>query len=216
MSASLAECVAALLRADGDNERSAAHERLVLVVRGRVIVELQWAKAPDDVRDDIAQEVTLRIVAWFSAGDVTAGREEAFVRRCVRNALFDHYRRTQARHEVAIEQDDMADPDNPDPEEMAIRAAEGRQREDLIASIAVLIENAPEPYRQALIDVYATEPPRTPEDLVRDELARRGQLGAGRVPTGQDIRRARAVIDQRLHRAREWVKARLAQKVRGS
>jgi RNA polymerase sigma-70 factor (ECF subfamily) len=100
-------------------------------------------RAPEDV-DDLLQDVFLRI---HRASDTleTAERPQAWLFRVTRNALVDHYRAAAARRRhTDAPLDEVPEPAAPPPSD------EPRDEEELAGCLAPMLQQLPEPYREAL------------------------------------------------------------------
>lgn len=144
------------------------HSRLQKFIRSRV--------EDDATADDIVQTVFLRIhTNMESLSD--SNRLESWVFQIARNAIIDHYRRR--RDLVEISETTPADDDFIEPD----------AAENLASSMRSMVEELPEPYRQALI---LTEY----EGLTQAEMAER--LGISLSGAKSRVQRARQRIKDEL------------------
>ncbi len=126
--------------------------------------------------DDILQDIYLRIHTHIDAVRDCA-RLQAWVYQIVRNAIVDHYR---SRRPVAELPESLAGPEE---------ACENDFECELMASLASMINDLPEKYRQALIlTLY--------EGLTRQEVAER--LGISVSGAKSRVQRAREKVKESL------------------
>jgi len=144
------------------------HSRLLKFIRSRV--------EDDAAADDIIQNVFLRIhTNMESLSD--SNRLESWIFQIARNAIIDHYRRR--RDLVEISETTPADDDFIEPDAAEI----------LASSMRSMVDELPEPYRQALI---LTEY----DGLTQAELAER--LGISLSGAKSRVQRARQRIKDEL------------------
>lgn len=163
---------------------------------------------PLDVADAEANYLAFTLGRRVEDGRIQPGSEDAYVRRCAQNRVADHFRETSGVHrasELRDEHDDSADERDPErllseSEEAAIVASRVRRLRELVAS-------APEPHRAVLEEVYLKG--TRIEVLAERLMAARIAGGLERAEDVGALRRARATVDQRLTRAREWIRARI-------
>jgi RNA polymerase sigma-70 factor (ECF subfamily) len=106
------------------------HERLFKFIRRRV--------EDDDAAEDLLQEVFLRIHSRMETLN-DASRLESWIYQIARNAIIDHYRRRRDLIEI---------PDTVPAEDVFV---EPDASDVLAASMREMVEELPEPYRQALL-----------------------------------------------------------------
>jgi DNA-directed RNA polymerase specialized sigma24 family protein len=184
-----------------DRDREEASSALWAAVRHRAFSKLAAMQALDEAtREDIAQSITPKLVAWIQGRKVDPGAEDGFVAVCASNAGTSHLRRERRRAERLV----VIDPDSPDPIEQVASAdpdAPTRLEEKRLQDTVRAALDAPEllpRQREMLSRVYVRG-----EDigaLVREDLERRG-LG-GVAPGSPEFVKTRWKIDKALGRAR--------------
>jgi hypothetical protein len=170
----------------------------ILITR-RVAADVARAEA-----NYLAFDVTRRI----EAGTVRPGHEDAFVRQCARNRANDDYREksgVRARYELLEEAELLAD--DRDPERLMAERQEAAALAAKIQHLRALIATAPPAHASVLHEVHVNG--TLIEELAGRELAARLARGDERVRDAASLRRARATVDQRLCRARTWLRDRL-------
>jgi DNA-directed RNA polymerase specialized sigma24 family protein len=180
-------------------------ERLARTLRQEALRVLSWNGVPAQVREDLAQAVTLTVLGRIVDGAVEPGFEDGYLSVAAKNRARDWHRETSGvyeKTEVYEEESLAALAPEPDPYavlELMENEADARQLAD---RVAVVLQRAPTRYREALVAVYLEGVPI--EALVQRELE---------VENESDPvvarRKARARVDKLLQRARDWVRARV-------
>ncbi len=146
------------------------NNRLRAFIRGRV--------ADDDEAEDILQEVFIRIHRNLCCRpDPEWEKPEGWIYQIARHLIIDHYRRR--REMVSVPEDLPAEPDCPEEDPEA----------ELALSLKDLVEELPEPYRQALL---LTEY----EGLTQKQLAE--QMGISLSGAKSRVQRARGRLRDML------------------
>jgi RNA polymerase sigma factor (sigma-70 family) len=187
-----------------DVARAQARERLAAAVRKRVIEVLGRtlrgrAIAGQADLDDAAQYVTVRLVDRIAASKIEHGEEDRYVFRAARNKATDMLRgrADPRRFEIPKDQVDSA-ADDPFGDRLAADTATAS-----LDRIEAALAEAPPAYRDVIVRLFLEE--ETRDSLVDRELVTRGQN-----PNDADARRLAAnVIDQRVARARKWLRLRI-------
>lgn len=199
------EEAAAYRACTNDVTRARARERLAAAVRKRVVEVLgrtlrgRAIAGPSDL-EDAAQYVTLRLVDRIVAGAIELGAEDHYIFRAARNKATDMLRgrADPRRFEVAGDRLDATATEDP----FADRLAAGEATADLDRIEAVLA-SAPPAYRDVITRLFFDD--ETRDSLVARELAARGDD-----PNDEGARgRAANVIDQRVLRARKWLRVKI-------
>jgi hypothetical protein len=171
------------------------------------------------VAEDLAHHITLTVVHRIETGAVAEGCEDAYTRRCARNRAQDHHRHQSGvfeRTRLREEADDDTLVTEEDAEQLLLQIEEREHTRAIVQQMRVLLDMAPERYRDVLLSVYIDGVPI--EELARIELARRIEYGEATVTDEVSRRaahkRARDAIDKLLQRGREWLRARLLPQVR--
>lgn len=166
---------------------------------------LATRRIPAEEIEDLASEATMRVLGKLEAGSVKEGAEDAYVARAAKNAAADWHRaqsgvrRREELFDEALVPDDRTDDVfvGDDDEEARERAREKAAREAL--------RDAPAAYRQIIVAVYFDMVPI--ESLVALELEKERAAAGAAAPYAPDARRrARARVDKRLQRARDWLR----------
>lgn len=161
--------------------------------------------------DDLAQIAVPRVLDAFSRGCTTAARLPAYADEAARNAYFDHRRRAVNRRETPTGPDEMpaVASSAPTPEESVSRA---QDEIAVVRGVREALAKAPAAYRDALTQHYLEERPI--QELVEDEitarLLREGRDSTDSLERARIRTNARQTVDQRISRARNWLKSRLA------
>lgn len=189
-------------------EHDGAHERLAATLRDEALRVLRTQGVPAQARDDIAQGVTLKVLARIVEGAVAHGLEDGYLAVAAKNRARDYHRESSGVYDrTVLLQDEAALPANePDPCALLLLAEEHHASHAMLDRVRSVLERAPQRYREALVAVYLED---TPIDTLVDlEMLREFDTGAEDVIAQR--RRARARVDKLLQRARDWVRARLS------
>jgi len=193
----LAELVAELLQATDARRRKALENEVAGVVRGVVVTQLRGYRdisGPD--ADDVANATTLRVIEKLRTGPLDEpGKELGYVLRAARNAAIDQLRKQQRKgRKGQVELDDTrrlpAAPVPVAPKELQPLVERALADPRLSAA-----------HREVLTGQFVQG--KTPNDLAAEELARHPTDRKGRPRT---LEQARDTIDQRIKRARDWLK----------
>ena len=203
MGPSLGERVAAVLAAPDEKSAKREREALVRDVRALLVTGLRRSGLSASDADDVAQEKVLPVTDRLVESRMQHGNPEGFVRTCARHAAIDTFRKIGRRGETALG-DDAAEPGTSD--SAGASAAIRAERRELVRIVTDLLTSGKMPgaYREVMRAVYVAG--RDVADLAPEELARQSCDKAGRP---RSIGQARAVVDQRLTRARRWLRARV-------
>jgi hypothetical protein len=172
--------------------------RGILVARG----------VPADVADDDANFLAFDVVRRVEGGRVEGGREDAYVRQCAKNRANDYYRETsgvRAVYELREEAEEIAD--GRDPESLMADYQEAAAVARQVDRLRALIATAPLAHAAVLYEVHVKG--TLIEAIARRELEERIARGAEHVRDAAALKRARAAVDQRLSRARAWIRERI-------
>jgi hypothetical protein len=194
--------------ATSDSARILARRALATSIHQLAGDKLRARGVPSDVADVEANYLAYELSRRVESGGVRAGFEDAYVRRCAQNRANDHFRETSGlRARCEVRDDDEQLFDERDPERLLEAAREDALLALRIERLRVLIASAPEAYRDVLHEVYVRGV--LIEVIVERVLAARVASGEERIADESSRRRARAAVDQRLCRARAWIRARM-------
>jgi RNA polymerase sigma-70 factor (ECF subfamily) len=170
-----------------------AFEEIVRRYSGRVYALFTRFLGPYESREDLVQEVFLRLVR-ARASYVASARFTTFLYRIAFNLCVNERERAAARREVGLADDagdsgaELADVEPADEREPGPGA--GLERQDVVAAVRGAIAGLPETQRMALILARYDE-------LPYDEIGRVLGIGA-------------KAVKSLVHRARESLRAKLA------
>lgn len=200
--------------------RNAAHESARVVARrelaaaiGRLAHEtLHLRGVPDHVADDEANFLAFDLGRRIELGRVHPGSEDAYIRRCATNRAHDHYREISGlRATCELHDEDTQLADDRDPERLLAEYQDAAFLAARVQRLRALIAIAPPGFAAVLHEVYVAG--TLIEVVARRELDARVARGDERVDDEHAIRRARASVDQRLHRARAWMREQMGLEV---
>lgn len=163
---------------------------------------------PADVADDDANFLAYDLGRRIEACMIEPGREDAYVRQSARNRAKNYYRETSGIRsvlELSEEAEELADSRNP--ERMMADHQEAAIIANRVERLRALIASAPATHAEVLYEVHVKG--TLIDVLARRELDKRLASGAERVRDAAALKRARQVVDQRLCRARAWIRVRL-------
>ena len=209
-----ATCARALRSAETETGFRHARDELAGVLRDEAVRVLLMNGVPAQAREDLAQAVTLAVLGRIVDGVVEPGFEDGYLAVAAKNRARDWHRESSGVYEKteAYDLDFLAAPDL-DPCSALELAEDEEDNRALADRIVVVLQSAPQRYRDALVAVYLEGVPI--DSLVDEELLRdwpsSSDDGAGSDPIAAR-RRARARIDKLLQRARDWVRARVLAK----
>ena len=188
----------------------AAENTLAAAVREILVRAHRFHGLSHEDAEDRAQDKVVLVCDHLKAGDVEPGKEEAYVWQAGKRATLDVYRRkareSEKEQKLRSAQttgtsggaigDAGAQPDQPSDQETA----------EVVAVISCLQNEMPETYRHVVYERYVRR--RSIDDIAKEEL---NQNPTGKTPGKErTLKQARNVIDQRLKRARCWIKVRVA------
>ena len=188
----------------------AAENALAAAVWEILVRALRFHGLSHEDAEDRAQDKVVGVCDHLKAGDVEPGKEEAYVWQAGKRASLDVYRRrareSEKEQKLRSAQttgtsggaigDAGAQPDQPSDQETA----------QVVAVISSHQDEMPKTYRYVLYERYVKR--RSIDDLAKEELR---QNPTGKAPGKErTLKQARYVVDQRLKRARFWIKQRVA------
>ncbi len=164
---------------------------------------------PADVADDEANYLAFELVRRVERGLVQPGAEAAYVRRSAANRANDYYRHSSGvRGASALgEEEERSLADDRTPESLMTEHQDAADLAVRVARLRALIASAPPGYAAVLHEVYVRG--TLIDSMARAELELRIERGDELGRTEAALKKARATVDQRLHRAREWIRAQL-------
>lgn len=208
-----ASCARALRAAHGGGTFEHARDELAFVLRAEALRVLVMNGVPAQAREDLAQAVTLSVLGRILDGAVEPGFEDGYLAVAAKNRARDWHRESSGVYEKTESYDEelLVAPDL-DPYAALEQAEDAEGARALAARVALVLQDAPQRYREALVAVYLEGVPI--DSLVDEELFR--EWPAASDHDGDDPiaarRRARARVDKLLQRARDWVRARVVAK----
>lgn len=210
----------ALRAASGEAAWRSARDSLAGALRGEAVRVLACEGVPAQARDDLAQAVAVAVLERIVGGAVTAGSEDGYVATAAKNRARDWHRERSGVYEKEgmVDEDALAAPDG-DPLSVLESAEDDARRRLLEVRVVRLLASAPARYRDALVAVYLEGVPI--DALVEIEMRAewrepsQASLDEARAAPPEEAaflarRRARARVDKLLQRARDWIRARLA------
>lgn len=192
----------------GEDARRAARDALAAVLRAEAIRVLVVNGIPPQARDDLAQGVTVAVLARIVEGGVAHGFEDGYIAVAAKNRARDWHREQSGVYDKMgmFDEEAITSPDL-DPYAVLEHAEDSVRISQLADRVARTLQTAPARYRDVLVAVYLEGKPI--DDLVEQEMLREWpSLTPDETPTAMR-RRARARIDKVLQRARDWMRARL-------
>jgi len=185
--------------------RVIARRELAAAIRRLAHETLQVRGVPDHVADDEANFLAFDLGRRIELGHVHSGSEDAYIRRCARNRANAHYREISGlRTTCELDEDDTELADIRDPESLLAESQDAALVACRVKRLRALIAIAPPGFAAVLHEVYVTG--TLIEEVARRELEIRVARGDERPDDPHALRRARASVDQRLHRARDWIR----------
>jgi DNA-directed RNA polymerase specialized sigma24 family protein len=205
-----ATCARALRAARDTDVFLDARDQLAGALRDEALRVLFMNGVPAQARDDLAQAVTLTVLARIVDGAVEPGFEDGYLAVAAKNRARDWHRESSGVYEKTETYDeDFFASGIPDPYTVMELAEEEEDTRALADRVAVVLQRAPVRYRDALVAVYLHG---VPIDTLVDRELYRDQTSDGDSEVRDPVvlrRRARARVDKLLQRARDWVRARL-------
>lgn len=198
-----------LRSATNDAARVFARRGLATAV-GKLAHETLVARGvPADVADDDANFLAYDVGRRVEAGRIELGREDAYVRQSARNRATDYYRETSGVRAVYELREETAEllADDRDPERLMAEYEEAAAVARQVERLRALIATAPPAHAAVLFEVHVKG--TLIEVVARQELEERIARGVERVRDAAALKRARAAVDQRLCRARAWIRERI-------
>ena len=209
-----ATCARALRSAATESGFRHARDELAGALRDGAVRVLLVNGVPAQAREDLAQAVTVDVLARIIDGAVEPGFEDGYLAVAAKNRARDWHRESSGVYEKTetYDEDFLVAPDL-DPCSALELAEDEEDNRALADRIVLVMQGAPQRYRDALVAVYLEGVPI--DSLVDEELLREWPSSSdedgGRDPIAAR-RRARARIDKLLQRARDWVRARVLAK----
>lgn len=186
-----------------------ARDALATTLRDQALRVLAANGVPAQAREDLAQAVTVTVLARIVEGAVQAGFEDGYLAVAAKNRARDWHREASGVYEKTEAYDeDFLHATTPDPYAVLELAEDERHTQALVEKVAQVLRNAPQRYREALEAVYLEE---TPIDTLVDQEVFREWPWPDNVDPVLVRRRARARVDKLLQRARDWVRSRLVE-----
>lgn len=203
------EWATTLRNATNDSARVMARRGLAMAIGKLARDTMAGRGMPADVADDEANFLAFDLVRRVESGMIQPQREDAYVRQCARNRANDYYREAsgvRAVHELRDGAEELADSRHPE------RLMAEQQEAAIIACrverLRALIASAPTAHAVVLYEVHVKG--TLIEEIARQELEERIARGAERIRDVAALKRARAAVDQRLCRARSWIREQMA------
>lgn len=183
-----------------------ARDQLASALREEALRVLLLNGVPAQVREDLAQNLTLTVLARILEGVVEPGFEDGYLTVAAKNRARDWHRERSGVYEKteAYDEDALVAPEL-DPLAALCEVEDEADQRALIDRVINVLHTAPPRYRDALTAVYLHSTPI--DDLVEQELFRELPFESGDPVVVR--RRARARVDKLLQRARDWVRARI-------
>ncbi|MBX3221668.1 MAG: hypothetical protein KF795_14200 [Labilithrix sp.] len=208
-----ATCARALRTAGDEAAFRHVRDELAGVLRDEAIRVLVTNGVPAQAREDLAQAVTLSVLGRIIDGAVEPGFEDGYLAVAAKNRARDWHRESSGVYEKteSYDEDLLVAPDL-DPY-MALELAEDAEDSRALADrVLLVLRDAPQRYREALVAVYLEGVPI--DSLVDEELFREWPWASDDDESDPVAarRRARARVDKLLQRARDWVRARVVAK----
>jgi RNA polymerase sigma factor (sigma-70 family) len=195
------------VRAAADDVRfREARDALAGALRAEAIRVLVMNGVPAEVREDLAQAVTVNVLGRIIEGRVEPGFEDGYLAVAAKNRARDWHRETSGVYEkTEVYEEDFFPSPTPDPQAALESAESEREIAQLTERLRAVVQCAPPRYREVLVAVYLEGV--AIDALVDQELFREWPLMADDPIATR--RRARARVDKLLQRARDWVRARM-------
>ena len=201
------------LRAAGDDEDVFENARgeLAGALRAEALRVLVMSGVPAQIREDLAQAVTVNVLDRIVEGVVEPGFEDGYLAVAAKNRARDWHREKSGVYERSEAYDEEAYvAPGLDPHAALEQAEDADDTRALADRVINVLRTAPPRYREVLQAVYLDGV--AIDALVDQELAR--EWGGAAAPGGDTEavaarRRARARVDKVLQRARDWVRARI-------
>lgn len=203
------EWATTLRNATNDSARVMARRGLAMAIGKLARDTMAGRGVPAHVVDDEANFLAYDLVRRVESGMIQARREDAYVRQCARNRANDYYREAsgvRAVHELREEAEEAAD--SRDPERLMAEHQEAATIACRVERLRALIASAPASHAVVLYEVHVKG--TLIEVLAQQELEKRMEVGAEHKADAAALKRARAAVDQRLCRARSWIRERMA------
>lgn len=191
------------------NRDPGARDALAGTLREEALKVLAVNGVPSSAREDLAQAVTVTVLARIVEGGVAPGFEDGYLAVAAKNRARDWHREASGVYEKTETYDeDFLRSAAPDPYAVLELVEDERHTLALVEKVSQVLENAPPRYRAVLIAVYLEETPI--DTLVDAEVLRAWPWPEDADPIAIR-RRARARIDKVLQRARDWMRSRIVE-----
>lgn len=189
--------------------RACIRGALATSIRRLAADRLRMLGIPQDVADDEANYLGFELVRRIERQTIQIGCEAAYVKRCAQNRATDYYRHASGVRATCVNADDEvhAIPDDRTPESILSQAQDAEALATRVARLRALIASAPPGYAAVLDAVYVRG--TLIDTMAREELELRIARGDETSCNEAALKKARATVDQRLHRARDWIRAQL-------
>lgn len=189
--------------------RACIRTALATSIRRLTKDRLRMLGIPQDVADDEANYLSFELVRRIERQTIQLGCEAAYVKRCAQNRATDYYRHASGVRATCVTADDEVHsiPDERTPESILSQAQDASALADRVMRLRALIATAPPGYAAVLDAVYVHG--TLIDTMAREELELRIARGDETMRTDASLKKARATVDQRLHRARDWIRAQL-------
>ena len=191
------------------NSDPGARDALAGTLREEALKVLAVNGVPSSAREDLAQAVTVTVLARIVEGGVAPGFEDGYLAVAAKNRARDWHREASGVYEKTETYDeDFLLSAQPDPYAVLELVEDERHTQALVEKVSQVLKNAPPRYRDMLFAVYLEETPI--DTLVDQEVLREWPWPEDADPVAIR-RRARARIDKVLQRARDWVRSRIVE-----
>lgn len=189
--------------------RAVVRTALATAIRRLSSDRLRILGVPSDVADDEANYLAFELVRRIERQTIQIGCEAAYVKRCAQNRATDYYRHASGVRATCVSADDdvNAIPDDRTPESILTQRQDAEALATRVQRLRALIAGAPPGYAAVLDAVYVRG--TLIDTMAREELELRICRGDESARNDVALKKARATVDQRLHRAREWIRAQL-------
>jgi DNA-directed RNA polymerase specialized sigma24 family protein len=189
--------------------RACIRGALAASIRRLATERLRMLGIPKDVADDEANYLGFELVRRIERQTIQNGCEAAYVKRCAQNRATDYYRHASGVRATCVTADDEVHsiPDDRTPESILTQRQDAEALATRVARLRALIAAAPPGYAAVLEAVYVRG--TLIDTMAREELELRIARGDETTRSDATLKKARATVDQRLHRARDWIRAQL-------
>ncbi|MBS2014781.1 MAG: sigma-70 family RNA polymerase sigma factor [Deltaproteobacteria bacterium] len=194
--------------AGSDDARRTARDALAAALRSEAVRVLVVNGIPAQARDDLAQAVTVAVLARIVEGRVAHGFEDGYIAVAAKNRARDWHREQSGVYDKMgmFEEEALTSPDL-DPHAVLERAEDDLRLRALAERVDRTLRMAPPRYRDVLVAVYLEGRPI--DELVEQEMRSEWPSLTPGETAATMRRRARARVDKVLQRARDWMRVRL-------